>query len=74
MIKNLIIRIVAVLGYIVAFIVVFKNHNIIPAPLGTLTRDLFLIALAICFLTALVEFLRYPFAKRRFDNAFKKTG
>lgn len=74
MIKNLIIRIVAVLGYISIGIVVFKNRNIIPAPLGSFTRDLFLIALAICFLTALAEFLRYPFGKRRFDNAFKKIG
>lgn len=74
MIKNLVIRIIAVLGYVVACIVIFNNRNIIPAPLGTLTRDLFLIALAICSLTALVEFLRFPFGKEKFDRAFRKIG
>lgn len=74
MVKNLIIRIVAVLGYIFVGLIAFKNRNIIPAPLGTLTRDLFLVALAICFLTALAEFLRFPFGKRKFDKAFRKIG
>lgn len=64
----------AVLGYIAVCIVVFKNRNIIPAPMGELTRDLILMALAICFFYVLVEFLRYPFGKRRFDKAFRKIG
>lgn len=74
MIKNLVIRIMAVLGYIVACIVVFKNRNIIPAPLGSFTKDLLLVALAICFLIILAEFLRFPFGKRKFDKAFRKIG
>ena len=74
MIKNLFIRIAAVLFYIAAVIAVFKCRNIIPAPLGELTRDLILIAFAICFFYVLVEVLRYPFGKRKFDKAFRKTG
>ncbi len=74
MIKKLIIRIMAILGYIAAVIIIFKNRNVIPAPLGMITRDLVLIALSICFLIIITELLRYPFGKRKFDKAFRKIG
>lgn len=74
MIKKLVIRIIAVSGYIVACLIVLKNRNIISAPLGTITRDLLLIAVALCFLAVLVEFLSYPFGRRKFDKAFRKIG
>lgn len=74
MIKNLFIRIAAVLCYIVACVAVFKSRNAIPAPMGELTRDLILIAFAICFFYVLVELICYPCGKRKFDRAFRKIG
>lgn len=60
--------------YLTLCMLLWHNKVIVPAPLGELTRDLVIAALALCLLVCLIEFLRYPIGKKKFDKAFQRIG
>ncbi|MBE6814371.1 MAG: hypothetical protein E7522_02860 [Ruminococcaceae bacterium] len=72
--KNFIFRFISLSSYISIFIIIYKNKDVFPAPFGELTRDLTLLSIALVSLTILIELLRNPLGKKKFDKAFKKIG